>query len=62
MKIGIVIYSNDPETAWNAVRLGNFSLKQGESVRILLLARGGCAEGITEPPSAGLSIWRSETP
>ena len=40
MKLGIVIYSNDPETVWNAFRLGIFSLKKDDSVKIFLLARG----------------------
>jgi len=40
MKIGLVIYSNDPETVWNAFRLGNFALKQGDAVRAFLLAKG----------------------
>ncbi len=40
MKFGIVIYSNDPESVWNAFRLGVFSLKKGDSVKVFLLARG----------------------
>ncbi len=40
MKLGIVVYSSDAETVWNAFRLGVFSLKQGDSVRAFLLARG----------------------
>jgi uncharacterized protein involved in oxidation of intracellular sulfur len=40
MKIGLVIYSNDPETVWNAFRLGNFALKQGDTVKAFLLAKG----------------------
>jgi uncharacterized protein involved in oxidation of intracellular sulfur len=32
MKLGIVIYSNDPETVFNAFRLGVFSLGKGDSV------------------------------
>jgi len=40
MKIGIVIYSNDPETVWNAFRLATFSLKQEDTVKIFLLAKG----------------------
>jgi len=34
MKIGIVIYSNDPETVWNAFRLSNFALKEGDEVKV----------------------------
>jgi uncharacterized protein involved in oxidation of intracellular sulfur len=38
--IGIVIYSNDVETVWNALRLANFSKAQGDTVRIFLLGKG----------------------
>lgn len=40
MKLGIVIYSNDPETVWNAFRFGNFALKEHDEVKIFLLANG----------------------
>lgn len=40
MKLGIVLYSPDPETAWNALRLGNFALGQGDQVKVFLLAKG----------------------
>jgi len=40
MKLGMVIYSTDAETVWNAFRLGVFSLKQGDEVRAFLLAKG----------------------
>jgi sulfur relay (sulfurtransferase) complex TusBCD TusD component (DsrE family) len=40
MKIGIVIYSNDSETVWNAFRFGNFALNQGDQVRVFLLGKG----------------------
>lgn len=39
MRVGIVLYSNDPETAWNAFRFGVFSLAQGDEVRIFLLGK-----------------------
>lgn len=49
MKLGIVIYSNDPETAWNAFRLGNFSLKKADDVKIFLLGKGvECESSDTE--------------
>lgn len=38
--IGIVIYSNDVETVWNAMRLANYSKNQGDTVQIFLLAKG----------------------
>ncbi len=40
MKIGIILYSNDSETVWNAFRFGLFSIKQGESVKIFLTGKG----------------------
>jgi uncharacterized protein involved in oxidation of intracellular sulfur len=40
MKLGIVIYSSDAETVWNAFRLGIFALKQGDRVKVFLLAKG----------------------
>lgn len=46
MKLGIVIYSNDAETVWNAFRLGVFALKKGDAVRVFLLAKGVECEGI----------------
>ena len=39
MKIGIVIYSNDPETVWNAFRFGNFALAMDDEVKIFLLGK-----------------------
>ena len=38
--LGIVIYSNDAETVWNALRLANFSESKGETVAIFLLGKG----------------------
>ena len=40
MKIGIIISTSEPETVWNAYRLANFSLKEGDEVKVFLLARG----------------------
>ncbi|MCK9398473.1 MAG: DsrE family protein [Bacteroidales bacterium] len=40
MKIGMVIYSNDAETVWNAFRFGNFAIGEGDSVKVFLLAKG----------------------
>lgn len=38
--IGMVIYSNDVETVWNAMRLANYSKNQGDTVQIFLLGKG----------------------
>ena len=46
MKIAMVIYSNDPETVWNAFRFGNFAIGEGDSVKVFLLAKGVEAESL----------------
>ena len=46
MKLGIVIYSNDAETVWNALRLGTFSLKQKDAVKVFMLGKGVECESI----------------
>ncbi|MBI3591887.1 MAG: DsrE family protein [Nitrospirae bacterium] len=46
MKIGIIIYSNDPETVWNAFRYGNFAIKEGEEAKVFLTGRGVEAESL----------------
>ncbi len=40
MKIGIIIYSNDSETVWNAIRFGNFALNEGDEVKLFMLGKG----------------------
>lgn|SRR3990167_9809349 len=40
MKLGIVLYSTEPEVVWNAFRLAIFSQKQEDKVSIFLLAQG----------------------
>lgn len=40
MKLGMILYSNDPETVYQAFRLGIYSLSQGDSVNMFLLAKG----------------------
>ena len=40
MKIGILISQTEPETVWNALRLGNFSLEKGHNVRVFLIGKG----------------------
>lgn len=46
MKLGIVIYSNDPETVWNAFRIASFSLNKGDAVRVFLLGKGVESESL----------------
>ena len=40
MKLGIIIYSNDSETIWNAFRFANFSLNNKDEVKIFLISKG----------------------
>jgi uncharacterized protein involved in oxidation of intracellular sulfur len=40
MKLGIIISQTEPETVFNALRLANYSLKQGDAVRIFLVGKG----------------------
>jgi uncharacterized protein involved in oxidation of intracellular sulfur len=40
MKIGIIIYSNDSETVWNAFRFANFALNEGDELKVFLLGKG----------------------
>jgi len=40
MKLSIVLNSNDPETSWNALRLGNAALDAGHDVSVFLMGAG----------------------
>jgi uncharacterized protein involved in oxidation of intracellular sulfur len=40
MKLGIIVNTKDPETAWNALRLGNEALSGKHEVSIFLLGSG----------------------
>lgn len=40
MKLGVVVYSNDSETVWNAFRFANFAVKEGDDVQVFLLGKG----------------------
>lgn len=53
MRLGILIETNEPEKAWNAVRLGNAALKKGHAVKIFLMSAGVEAPTLdAEPYSA----------
>ncbi|MBK9989840.1 MAG: DsrE family protein [Verrucomicrobia bacterium] len=49
MKLGIILSQTEPETVFNALRLANFSLKQGDSVRIFLMGKGVEIDKIDDP-------------
>jgi len=46
MKLGIILNTNDPETAWNAFRLGVVALDEKHSVKLFLLGKGVECENI----------------
>ncbi len=48
MKLGIILNTNDPETAWNTLRLGNTALKAGHEVSIFLMGSGVEIENIKD--------------
>jgi uncharacterized protein involved in oxidation of intracellular sulfur len=50
MKLGMIIHTTDPETAWNAFRLGVFALQQGDHVSVFLLAKGVECDKCTAAP------------
>jgi sulfur relay (sulfurtransferase) complex TusBCD TusD component (DsrE family) len=49
VKLGIILSQTVPETVFNALRLANFSLKQGDSVRIFLMGKGVEIDKIDDP-------------
>ena len=38
--MGIILYSNDAETVWNALRLANLAEAKGDTVTIFLIGKG----------------------
>ena len=40
MQLGIVIYSNEVETVFNAFRVASYALDKGDQVQVFLLAKG----------------------
>ena len=49
MKFGIVLNTKHPETAWNALRLGNEALGAGNEVTVFLLGDGVEIQSIQHP-------------
>jgi len=48
MKLGIILNSSDPETVWNAFRLGIEALENKHPVKIFLLGKGVECENIQD--------------
>ncbi|MBI2979719.1 MAG: DsrE family protein [Chloroflexi bacterium] len=40
MRLGIILNTNDPETSWNALRLGNEAIAGGHETTMFLLGSG----------------------
>jgi uncharacterized protein involved in oxidation of intracellular sulfur len=40
MKLGLILSQTEPETVFNALRLANYSLRQGDTVKIFLMGKG----------------------
>ncbi len=40
MKLGLILNTNDPETSWNALRLGNEAMTDGHETNLFLLGAG----------------------
>ncbi len=49
MKLGIIITQTDAETVFNTLRLAEYSLDQGDEVRIFLSGRGVEIDQIEDP-------------
>ena len=49
MKLGILISQTQPETVFNALRLANYSLRQGDAVKIFLVGQGVEIDRIDDP-------------
>ncbi len=49
MKLGIILSHTQPETVFNALRLANYSLRQGDAVKIFLVGQGVEIDRIDDP-------------
>lgn len=49
MKLALVISQTTPELVFNAFRLASFSRKEGDEVKVFLLAEGVALDGINNP-------------
>ena len=48
MRMGIILNTNEPETAWNAFRFGNDALSKKHTVKMFLLGRGVEIENVKD--------------
>lgn len=55
-KIGVVINTNDPETAWNAMRFALTGLVEDHKVKVFLMGKGVEIESITDPQFNAMEV------
>jgi sulfur relay (sulfurtransferase) complex TusBCD TusD component (DsrE family) len=49
MKLGLILSQTEPETVFNALRLANYTLEQGDSVKVFLIGKGVELDKINDP-------------
>ena len=49
MKLGLILSQTEPETVFNALRVANYSLKQGDHVKVFLIGKGVELDKIDDP-------------
>jgi len=59
MKLAMVISQTNPEVVFNAFRLANFSRKEGDEVKVFLLAEGVELDRIEDPKFD--TRWQAES-
>lgn len=62
MKLGVILSQTDPETVFNGLRLANYSLKQGDTAKVLLLGKGVEFDRIDDPSSTCANRPRCSSP
>jgi len=60
MKLGIILQSNKPEHAWNALRLGISALKAGHAAEIFLMSEGAELDVISDSKDFDISAKVAE--
>lgn len=48
MRIGIILETNEPEKAWNALRFANAAVRKEHEVKVFLMSAGVEVEGIVD--------------
>ncbi|MDD5081875.1 MAG: DsrE family protein [Dehalococcoidales bacterium] len=59
MKLGLIVYSNDPETMSNALQFATYALKAGDQVKLFLLGKGVEAESLGKTESYAMQTFKT---